>query len=306
MRLSRALALSAFVAIYAGAARALEQTFDAEAGYRNDSLRWNIASDLTGRSTPNILSELTWKQLQILQLRLGWQMQAQNGFHLRTTGAYGWILDGRNQDSDYFGNNRTLEFSRSNNDANGDNVWDVSTAIGYRKTLGDPAFQVTPLLGVSHHAQNLRITHGNQTIPNLGAFSGLNSTYQAQWKGPWLGAEVEWDTADATRVFLRLERHHVDYSAEANWNLRTEPVTGFQHPKSFEHRATAIGNVISFGGWGELTRRWSSKLTFDYQRWKANPGTDEVFLINGNTSTSRLNKVEWRSWAISGGVELRF
>lgn len=303
MRLPRALALSAFLATYANPSQALEQTFDADAGYRNDSLRWNIASDSSGTATPNILSELTWDDLQILQLRLGWQMLAQNGFHLRASGAYGWIVRGRNQDSDYAGNNRSFEFSRSNNDTEGDNVWDASAAIGYRFTLGDPAFGLTPLLGASHHAQNLRITNGRQTIPNLGSFSGLNSTYQAQWKGPWLGVEMEWDAVADIRAFLRLERHpHASYDAEANWNLRND----FAHPKSFEHRATGKGSVISFGGYGAMSRKWSGRLSIDYQQWKAGPGTDEVFFTNGTSSLTRLNEVEWKSWSISGGAELRF
>lgn len=303
MKSPRAAVLSAFLAIYSGAVQGVEYTFHHEAGYRNDALRWNIAADTSGTATPNILSELTWEDLQILQLRLGWRMQAQNGFHLRASGAYGWIFDGRNQDSDYAGNNRTFEFSRSNNDTHGDNVWDASAAIGYRFTLGDPAFQLTPLLGISHHAQNLRISNGRQTIPNLGSFSGLDSTYQAQWKGSWLGVEMEWKVAPDTQAFLRLEHHpDADYYAQANWNLRND----FAHPKSFEHRAKATGNVISFGGYGPVSGRWVGRFTIDYQRWEGDPGTDQIFFANGTTSFTRLNEVEWKSWSISGGVELRF
>ena len=37
------------------------------AGYRVDALDWNIAADFFG-TTPNILSELTWDDLQIFEV----------------------------------------------------------------------------------------------------------------------------------------------------------------------------------------------------------------------------------------------
>lgn len=302
MRFSCALALSAFLATYAAAVRAVENKLDAEAGVRTDSLRWNIAGDANG-ANPNILSELTWKDLRILQLRLGWQLQARNGFHVRASGAYGWIQSGRNQDSDYFGDDRTQEFSRSNNDTDGDNVADITAALGYRFDFGHGVFSFTPLLGRSRHDQNLRITNGRQTVPNLGAFSGLNSTYQAQWKSQWFGVEMDWKIAPDTRAFVRNEFHtNADYYAEANWNLRND----FAHPKSFEHRADAKGFVLAFGAYRPISARWSGRVAVDYQWWKADAGTDQVYFSNGTTSITRLNEVEWKSWSISGGAEFRF
>ena len=55
----------------------------------------------------------------------------------------------------------------------------------------------------------------------------LHAKYDAQWKGPWVGLELD----GSMRKFLghiRFEYHFPDYYAQAEWNLRTE----FQHEKS--------------------------------------------------------------------------
>lgn len=223
---------------------AAERNLDLTFGLRKDTLRWNIA-DTDG--TPNILSELAWTNIEIAELKLRGDHTANSGWHVRATTAYGWIYDGKNQDSDYNGNGRTLEFSRSNNDAKNGNTLDVSLALGHRFRINQDAAQppiyLIPLLGYSQHEQQLRITNGHQTIPATGAFAGLNSTYRTKWKGPWLGLELLGEGANNLSSFLLVEYHIADYYAEANWNLRTD----FQHPKSFEHWANGKGYVTSFG-----------------------------------------------------------
>lgn len=281
---------------------AFETRFDMDIGQRTDALRWNIASDITGEAVPNILSELTWEDVQSKQLTLAAQLTDIEGPQLRVAATYGWIYQGDNQDSDYIGDDRTQEFSRSNNDAAGDEVWDASLAFGYRLRLAGNAIYLTPLLGFSHHAQDLRMSDGNQTIPDDGPFSGLDSTYQTEWSGVWLGLELEAKIAPHVRSYWRAEVHKADYNAEANWNLRDD----FNHPKSFEHKADGRGIVLSTGFYLPAPRRWSIKLSLDYQHWITDPGTDRVFFADGTTSTTRLNEVEWSSWSASAGIQLQF
>lgn len=320
MRLSRAFALSAFLATYCGATQALEQSFDADAGYRNDSLQWNIASDITGRAIPNIVSELKWTNLRIEQFKLAARFSEPTGEQLRLAAAFGNIISGKNQDSDYSGNDRTLEWSRSENKSNGDNVIDLSVAGGYRIELqGASGLRVTPLLGYSYHKQNLRITDGNQVVsdpanappgispPPVGPFPDLNSTYKSQWKGPWLGIETAMPFSSSILAALQLEYHWADYYAVADWNLRNDPVTGFQHPKSFEHTASGQGVVASLSLLlGPQETGWSGRFSIDHQQWKTDPGTDETFFADGTSSRIRLNEVKWKSRAISVGATFRF
>ncbi|MEJ2314994.1 MAG: hypothetical protein P8Y85_09600 [Nitrospirota bacterium] len=124
--------------------------YDLGAGYRTDDFDWNIASDITGTQTPNILSELTWSDLNIFQVEAGVKAHVER-VYARGSLDYGWILDGDNQDSDYLGDNRTLEFSRSNNDAGDGNVFDASVGIGYK--IIDNKLMVAPLVGYSYHNQ---------------------------------------------------------------------------------------------------------------------------------------------------------
>ncbi len=265
-----------------------DTSFEFGTAYRADRLDWNIANDLAGTSTPNILSELTWDNLNIMQLDMGMRTEA-NNIVFRVDADYGWILTGNNQDSDYDGNNRTLESSRSNNDAGAGNVWDVSTAIGYN--FGEDA-SITPLIGWSMHRQNLRLRDGFQTIPATGDFAGLNSKYDAEWTGPWLGFDAGVTTENAARFFLNFAYHFATYKAEADWNLRTD----FAHPVSFRHEATGYGIDAGGGVEYELAENQMLVAGIEYRKWKADNGADTTFFATGASSVTKLNEVNWQSF----------
>ncbi len=80
----------------------------------------------------------------------------------RAMHGYGWIHHGDNQDSDYDGDNRTIELSRSNNKTEGDNVSDWSAGLGYQFNLADADYlfghkvMLAFLAGYSKHKQNLK------------------------------------------------------------------------------------------------------------------------------------------------------
>lgn len=298
-----AIALTPFVP-----AQAREASFEVSTGYRTDELQWSIA----GNGSPNILSELTWRDLRIAELTLSGRFTDPTGEHLRVMAGYGNIYSGKNQDSDYSGNDRTFEWSRSENRSDGDNVLDLSVAGGHRIELRG-AFTVTPLLGYSYHEQNLRMTDGNQTVSEpafapsapqpVGPFPGLNSTYKARWKGPWLGLEATKALSSSVSAALELQYHWAEYYGVADWNLRSD----FAHPKSFEHEADGEGMVIAFAFYRLLEPgRWTGNVTFDYQRWKTDPGVDRLFFANGAIGTTRLNEVTWKSWSVSLGLQRAF
>ena len=143
----------------------LETKFSLVNGYRIDYLRWSIAEDFYGIG-PNILSELTWKDLQIYQIKAAGTVII-NNLTLKASLDFGFILKGENQDSDYDLDNRTDEWSRSNNSSDDDFVLDASLGVGYRFLLAAGSVSITPLLGISFHKQNLRITNGYQTLSVL-------------------------------------------------------------------------------------------------------------------------------------------
>ena len=291
-----------------------EPVLSLSAGLRSDNLDWNIASDTTGTSTPNILSELTWDDLKIFQLALAFEsrfVRAANGqkvLFMRAKTSYGWIYDGNNQDSDYLGNDRTLEFSRSNNNADDGEVWDGSIGFGPRFTFGTSYLEMMPLIGYSYHAQRLTVTDGFQTLPPLGSFSGLDSSYDTEWYGPWAGLDFTLKAGQGLGVFENVvffgsfEYHWADYYAEANWNLRDE----FAHPKSFEHEADGHGYTVTMGARLFFNARWALTMAFGLSRWETDPGVDRVFYSDGGIAETRLNEVNWDSDTVSVGVACYF
>ncbi|MGD8686846.1 MAG: autotransporter domain-containing protein, partial [Syntrophobacterales bacterium] len=222
----------------------IEAEIGLSAGYREDEFDWNIAGNSNGKN-PNILSELTWDDLQIFQVGVHAKTVIGPGFYLRGIFNYGWIYDGDNQDSDFAGDDRTFEWSRSNNNADDDDVLDASLGIGYQFRLAEDKCMFTPLVGYSYHEQNLRLTDGVQTVsepglappgvtpPPLGPFAGLDSKYEAEWKGPWVGLDLSLRPTEKLTMMATFEYHWADYEAKAKWNLRTD----LNQPKSFTHDA---------------------------------------------------------------------
>jgi len=291
---------------FAGDSNLFENEFDFSAGHRQDSLNWNIAGDINGEN-PNIISELTWKNLKIYQINIGAKSVFDKKLRLEASYGYGWIYDGDNQDSDYDGDNRTWEWSRSNNKSKGDNVSNWSLGLGYQFNLDRVAENLvcdnamfTLLGGYSQHNQNLIMTDGYQTIPDDGAFVGLHSTYDAEWKGPWLGAEMEGSKGKITG-FIRYEYHWADFYAEANWNLRTDLL----HPVSFSHEADGTGNIVTVGTGYNINNNCLLYLKADIQTWGTEKGIIRFYKDTGATPEQMLNRVNWKSTAILIGIRYR-
>lgn len=264
-------------------------------GQRTDQFGWNIAGPAV-----NVLSELSWKDLQsrsvtaeLSYIHSTWQIRGQAG--------YAQIINGTNQDSDYNGNNRTLENYRSNNKGGGTLV---DGSIGLGKTILQGAwaghnYRFTPYLGYAQHQQRLTMYDGQQTLPASasGPIYGLQNSYNATWNGPWVGAEFEVNRASYNFISA-LQLHSVAYSAEADWNLRTE----FSHPVSFRHSAHGHGVSFSLGISHPLWKSVSANMVFNAQYWRTRSGTDQTLYAAGNVDYYPLNEVGWRSNSLNIGI----
>ena len=155
--------------------------------YRQDNFVWNKAGL---NDFPNIISELKWEYLRIQGVKGVLKHDMGKRHFLEASGSWGWIYSGANQDSDYDGDNRTEETSRSNNTSDHGNVFDLSLALGWK--LQDKLTRRTNLLaGYAINSQNMTMTNGVQTIPPDGPFAGLNAAYKGLWRGPWIGLAHE-------------------------------------------------------------------------------------------------------------------
>ncbi len=225
-----------------------------------------------------------------------------NKWLLIADGRYALIYSGKNQDSDYLGDNRTIEFSRSNNAADGGELYGFNLAIGYRlgsqPRLKSPSIGVIPHLGWGYTALNVEMTEGNQTIPPSGPFQGLNSSYDTQWKGIFTGLKFYYDSGHYTRLSLLVRQYYLDYYAQANWNLRTD----FAHPISYTHEANGEARTLTLSLDYDFTSEWTARLSMSREKWKTDPGIDTTYFSNGTSSKTRLNVVNWESTSIMLGI----
>ncbi|MCA1764738.1 MAG: hypothetical protein LC633_00530 [Desulfobulbaceae bacterium] len=308
--------------VNSAAARDRLAKFDLEvnAGRRVDQLDWNIAGNING-TDPNILSELSWDELEIIEVNTKGRVlmvndRARFGGTARVRFNYGEIQSGENQDSDYQFDNRVNEWSRSNNQADDGSVYDFTTGIGLVFLSANGRVMVSPLVGYSYHTQDLTIHDGRQTLsldnpfstdpaedpPPVGPIAGLDSTYETAWNSGWVGVDLE--IRPTGNLLLRgfIELHAGEYRAEANWNLRSD----LAHPTSFVHDSNdASGFVTGFGtrfGGGHLL----INLDMLYQKWQAEEGIDTINFANGSTGVTRLNEVNWESFSVTAGLTVSF
>lgn len=288
-----------------GTSVSAEFSLDMSVGVRIDEMKWSIAGDVMG-GNPNVLSELTWTDVTSKTAKTELTFVADNGFYFSGMLTFADITDGNMQDSDYMGNNRTVEFSRSSSTTSGDDLLDVSVAIGYQIHIWDEQTILTPMIGLSRHEQNFRMTNGVQEI-NLrsdftGPFAGLNSSYQAVWEGVWIGLDISHRVGKRLSLFGDVEYHRVDYTAEADWNLRSD----FAHPVSFRHTANGDGFVFKLGGRYHFTKQFALDLHTTWQFWETDVGIDQTFFSNETTGVTRFNGAEWNSAAIMIGIRYTF
>ncbi len=288
-----------------------------ELGYRKVDLYWNIAGNHRG-CCPNVLSELAWSDVQAVQIKGYFNLIFSKHITLESRAAYGTILTGDNQDSDYISNNRTGEFSRSNNDASGGELTDLS--VGLRFLLGRTEGKVVSRgvwvyskMGYSYHEQNFVMREGYQTLsvdvpeydlypPPVGPFAGLKSSYETVWRGPWVGLAAEFALSESDFLSVEYQFHLAEYIGVGNWNLRSD----FEHPKSFEHRADGVGHILDIVYKRQLSKTWGMGFGLLIENWKTDEGDAKYFYSNGDRGSTQLNEVIYSSSTLSFKADYTF
>jgi len=288
----------------------LTTTIAVGAGTRTGDLEWSIASNSNGSATPNILSELTYNDVDFKEYTARLTLLINSGDYqqgyLEASFKQGKSDDGVVTDSDYRGDNRTLEYSRSLSSAKDSESLEFKAAIGYRFTP-HPYITLIPLLGYIYSEQDMRMRNGVQVVDTtfpitLGPFrSVLDSSYKAEWHGGWLGLNTVFHSA-RHRFDFKAEYQLSDYQAEANWNLRSD----FQHPKSFAHWADGEGLTLTARYQLLFNNGIALWLQYDFEDWKTDPGKDVVYGADGSKGETRLNEVTWVSTAYYAGFHVTF
>lgn len=276
-------------------------------GNSQGTLVWNISG---GDGGPNILSELTYKDVKFVEyygsanihIRQGWLKD----YDIFMDYSSGVAIDGSVQDSDYDGNNRSQEYSRSQSSAEDSKMRQFNFGIAYPFHLTHNQ-KLRAMAAYVYSEQNMVMTDGVQVLDtsnplNIGPFRGaLNSHYLAEWQGGWLG--LEWALQSKHHhLALSAKQYLLDYHAVADWNLRSD----FAHPKSFEQWAVGSGTGLSLYYGFSLSENFSLWLNWTQETWSTDPGQDKVYFADGSIGTTQLNEVSWDSSGLTTGLVVKF
>jgi len=299
-------------------------------GVRRNNFNWNIASDLSGTATPNILSELTWEDILLIEFK-GKVKHVEpadiyfihGGVQLEAEVTGGIVASGDNQDSDWFGDNRTLEFSRSNNDASEGYAIGGTVDVGYKfRLIGSsrPTIDINgnvsshtrvslaPLIGYGWDRQEYRMVGGVQTIGTLGItpptgsiLSDNGTKYVADWYGPFLGMEATFEGIKDT-LRLRGEYHDLTYYGEGFWRGRPT----FKQDPSFTQEGDGDGYLINAEYAHMIDAHYAFTIDATYQQRSIEGGLDTLFFTDGTIIKTFMPEVNDESQAIHLGLRYKW
>lgn len=280
------------------------------------SLDWNIAGGPTSNYSPNVISELTYSGMESKQYGVVAEMiMPLNMDYALVVGLEtnrGELDDGHYRDSDYAGQNRTMEFSRSKGDAGDGKLKDTRASFGIMSTMFSTSSFWRASLGYIDQEQEVRMRNGLQIIaldPDTGnpvdfpawGLDGLDSGYETHWQGIWAGLKFSFHWAWGA-VSLGAKYMDTHFSAVGEWNLREE----FAQPKSFDQYDSGFGTEYSVDYTYGFNRDVELVLEYKLQKMQTTNGFDRTYFIDGQSYVTKLNSVEWESENYSAGVRYRF
>ncbi len=240
-------------------------------GIRRDKLRWSIS----GRNhKPDIISELTFKNITIYETRLITKLTCQDYFTKLNLG-YGHVLDrGRVRDSDFRKSGRRGEFSRSSSKIKGSYTVDTQLYFGKDIQLASDT-TLSPLFGYLWQYEKLRFKNGKQT--RLFGFKvherieGLNSTFKSRWDGPFVGLGAKYQVTKSLFFYGEYDfLFALAYHGHGFWNLRNNGHGMHFHQHS--NRWRGWGQIGLLGIGYEIVKNLSIRVEGQLLRFEARGG----------------------------------
>jgi outer membrane protease len=265
------------------------------AGLQQSKFDWSIAGNAAGTS-PNILSELIWKNLKGPSFGLDIKYNITERLSVKATNQYSSITKGEAEDTDYADDNRQNAFYYDPLNANKGYLYDADLQSSYQLLkLGQ--FKINPIVGLSYHQQKFYLLESANNPDS----KGLNSTYQTRYKGFDFGAEFVFK-ANKFSVGATVLGGFYNYSAKANWNL----IPDFAKPVSFTHKA----NSFSLSGDINLAvpLNKSLRIEVDYKINNINTysGVDKAYFNSRPTEETQFNGASFRKNAVLLGLNFGF
>jgi Protochlamydia outer membrane protein len=264
-------------------------------GLQQSKFDWSIAGNAAGTS-PNVLSELIWRNLKGPGFGLDIKYNITRQFSVKATNQYSSITKGEAEDTDYADDNRQNAFYFDLLNANKGYLYDAGLQLSYQLLkFGD--FNINPIVGLSYHQQKFHLLESANNPDS----KGLNSTYEARYKGFDFGAELVLKMQKFSIGATVLSGFYT-YSAKANWNL----IPDFAKPVSFTHKA----NSFSLSGDINLAVPLSKSLGLevDYKINNINTcsGVDKAYFNSRATEETQFNGAKFRKNALLLGLNFSF
>ncbi len=264
------------------------------AGRQVEDFNWSIAGNISGQS-PNVLSELKWKNVG----GFGYSAALQWNFwrKLVLTGGYTRVAvsSGNVSDIDYTADNRTQpNYNQNFSDNKGyTSAW--FAGAGYA-LINNNRLSLTPFAGYGGNRQSLYI------VDLTGQFPDLNSSYDAQWKGPFLEVKSAVKIWRGLKLAADATYSQVVYSAQGDWNL----ISQFRHPVSYRHSAKGYGVNAGANLVYKITPNIAVNAGYSYFNWETGNGTDQLYLSSGQVDKTQMNGAYRRGHWLGGGIILSY
>lgn len=263
-------------------------TVGLKTGYFTNDFKWSIAGNSQGTS-PNILSEVVWKDLSGYSIGLNSNIKLWKNLSLSAEISSSSIISGKATDTDYQENDRTSPGYYAVLSSNRGRLSDININLGY--TVNVKTLLVAPYLGFVTNHQKLHLLPNAE---NINQTSGLNSTYNTIWKGVEAGSRFSLPVFSKIFVEADLSYGQLKYTAEANWNL----IESFVHPLSFKHVANGYSLRSQINLKYLLSRHLSASLSAGSYKVITGKGIDELFYEDGSSAKTQFNGASLQSTSI--------
>jgi hypothetical protein len=262
------------------------------AGQQQEDFHWSIAGNISGQN-PNILSELKWKNVSGLNYAAAFEWNVWRKISFYADYNRQFIKSGSVNDMDYNGDNRTAPIYTGNFSDNKGYTSSFNSGVGYI-LFNNNLFSLIPYIGYGVSTQSLYL------VDLTGQFPTLNSTYQANWKGPFIKVSSSIRLLQPLKLTAGITYHQVSYSGQGDWNLINE----FQHPVSYRHNADGYGlnaNVLLVFS---ITHHIAANISYGYFNWETGTGYDQLYLTTGQIDKTQMNGAVFKGFDIAGGIDI--
>ncbi len=241
-----------------------------------ESFRWSIAGNEQGTG-PNILSELRFAALKRTGFRVEGRYRLNRYLDLSAAAGRQYGYSGGVTDVDYAADNRSRPTSylrlQSKKNPTSCYRFQLHYRIAHTRSVSVSA-------GGGYAISKARYRMQDRSPASV---KGL---YDAQWQGPEFCLEGWVQLMQSWRLLAGLGGRYNKYKAQADWIYRSD----FSHPLSFVHQAKGWGMNGSLGLNYQLTTRFGLHLGGSMQQWETGPGSDLLFMANGQITPTRMNE----------------